>query len=106
MSSRDRKVMGVLLGDITSGAVAEGERLPSLTDLAAQFGDHRHGPGPPARTARRRLVVVHHGRRANVGPEAKQDLRVGVAHAVTIATFCGPAGSTTACTTSGSSEDR
>ena len=38
MSSLHREVMLVLLGDITGGAVAEGEKLPPLTELATQFG--------------------------------------------------------------------
>jgi DNA-binding FadR family transcriptional regulator len=75
MSSLHREVMGVLLGDITSGAVAEGERLPTLTELARQFGV---GTGVirecQRALAERGLVSVHHGRRAVVKPEEEWDV--------------------------------
>lgn len=67
--------MRVLLGDITAGAVPEGERLPSLTELAAQFGVSTGVVRECQRALQERgLVSVHHGRRAVVNPEADWDV--------------------------------
>ena len=75
MSSLHREVMRVLLGDITSGAVAEGERLPTLTELAAQFGVSTGVIRECQRAlAERGLVSVRHGRRAVVRPEEDWDV--------------------------------
>ena len=75
MSSLHREVMRVLLGDITSGAVAEGERLPTLTELAAQFGVSTGVLRECQRAlAERGLVSVRHGRRAVVRPEEDWDV--------------------------------
>jgi len=75
MSSLHRGVMLVLLGDITGGAVAEGERLPNLTELAAQFGVSTGVIRECQRAlAERGLVSVRHGRRAVVRPEQEWDV--------------------------------
>ncbi|MEA2418395.1 MAG: GntR family transcriptional regulator, transcriptional repressor for pyruvate dehydrogenase complex [Thermoleophilaceae bacterium] len=75
MSSLHREVMLVLLGDITGGAVAEGERLPTLTDLASQFGVSTGVVRECQRAlAERGLVSVHHGRRALVRPQQDWDV--------------------------------
>ena len=75
MSSLHREVMRVLMGDITAGAVAEGERLPSLTELAAQFEVSTGVVRECQRALQERgLVSVHHGRRAVVRPEEDWDV--------------------------------
>jgi DNA-binding FadR family transcriptional regulator len=75
MSSLHREVMLVLLGDITGGAVAEGERLPTLTELAGQFGVSTGVIRECQRAlAERGLVSVRHGRRAVVRPEQDWDV--------------------------------
>jgi GntR family transcriptional repressor for pyruvate dehydrogenase complex len=75
MSSLHREVMLVLLGDITGGAVAEGDQLPTLTELAAQFGVSTGVIRECQRAlAERGLVSVRHGRRAVVRPEQDWDL--------------------------------
>jgi GntR family transcriptional repressor for pyruvate dehydrogenase complex len=75
MSSLHREVMRVLLGDITGGAIAEGERLPSLTELAEQFGVSTGVVRECQRALHERgLVSVHHGRRAVVRPEEEWDV--------------------------------
>lgn len=75
MSSLHREVMLVLLGDITGGAVAEGERLPTLTELAGQFGVSTGVIRECQRAlAERGLVSVRHGRRAIVRPEDEWDV--------------------------------
>jgi len=75
MSSLHREVMLVLLGDITGGAVAEGERLPTLTELAKQFGVSTGVVRECQRAlAERGLVSVRHGRRAVVRPEEDWDV--------------------------------
>jgi GntR family transcriptional repressor for pyruvate dehydrogenase complex len=75
MSSLHREVMLVLLGDITGGAVAQGERLPTLTELAAQFGVSTGVIRECQRAlAERGLVSVRHGRRAVVRPEQEWDV--------------------------------
>ena len=75
MSSLHREVMLVLLGDITGGAVAEGDQLPTLTELAAQF-DVSTGVIRECQRAlaERGLLSVRHGRRAVVRPEQDWDL--------------------------------
>lgn len=75
MSSLHREVMLVLLGDITGGAVVEGERLPTLTELARQFGVSTGVIRECQRAlAERGLVSVRHGRRAVVRPEQDWDV--------------------------------
>jgi GntR family transcriptional repressor for pyruvate dehydrogenase complex len=75
MSSLHREVMLVLLGDITGGAVAEGDRLPTLTELAAQFGVSTGVIRECQRALEERgLLSVRHGRRAVVRPEQDWDL--------------------------------
>src|SRR5215208_3743683 len=75
MSALHREVMRVLLGDITSGAVAEGERLPTLTELAAQFQVSTGVIRECQRAlAERGLLSVRHGRRAVVRPEEDWDV--------------------------------
>lgn len=67
--------MRVLLGDIVGGAVGEGERLPSLSELGAQF---RVSTGVVRECQRalaeRGLVSVRHGRRAIVLAESEWDV--------------------------------
>jgi GntR family transcriptional repressor for pyruvate dehydrogenase complex len=75
MSSLHREVMRVLLGDITGGAFAEGERLPTLAELAAQFGVSTGVIRECQRAlAERGVVSVRHGRRAIVTPEEEWDV--------------------------------
>lgn len=75
MSSLHREVMLVLLGDITGGAVAEGGQLPTLTELARQFGVSTGVIRECQRAlAERGLVSVRHGRRAVVRPEQDWDV--------------------------------
>jgi DNA-binding FadR family transcriptional regulator len=75
MSSLHRGVMLVLLGDIATGVLAEGERLPSLTQLAAQFGVSTGVVRECQRAlAERGLLSVRHGRRAVVCQEQEWDL--------------------------------
>jgi GntR family transcriptional repressor for pyruvate dehydrogenase complex len=75
MSSLHREVMGVLLGDIAAGEICEGERLPSLTQLAAQFKVSTGVVRECQRAlAERGVVSVHHGRRAVVTPESDWDV--------------------------------
>jgi GntR family transcriptional repressor for pyruvate dehydrogenase complex len=75
MSSLHREVMRVLLGDITGGAVAEGARLPTLTELAAQFQVSTGVIRECQRAlAERGLLSVRHGRRAIVRPEEDWDV--------------------------------
>jgi DNA-binding FadR family transcriptional regulator len=75
MSSLHREVMLVLIGDIVGGAVAEGERLPSLTELAAQFQVSTGVMRECQRAlAERGLVSVRHGRRAIVSAEDEWDV--------------------------------
>jgi DNA-binding FadR family transcriptional regulator len=75
MSSLHREVMRVLLGDVTGGAVAAGERLPTLTELSTQF---KVGTGVirecQRALAERGVLSVHHGRRAIVNPEDDWDV--------------------------------
>jgi DNA-binding FadR family transcriptional regulator len=75
MSSLHRSVMGVLLGDIAAGAIPEGERLPSISALAAQF---KVSPGIVRECQRalaeRGVVSVRHGTRAVVRPETDWDV--------------------------------
>jgi DNA-binding FadR family transcriptional regulator len=75
MSSLHREVMHVLVGDITGGVIAEGEQLPSLTQLAAQFGVSTGVVRECQRAlAERGMVSVHHGRRAIVTPVEEWDV--------------------------------
>ena len=75
MSSLHREVMLVLLGDITGGGVAEGEKLPPLTELAGQFGVSTGVIRECQRAlAEGGLVAVRHGRRAVVRPEQDWDV--------------------------------
>jgi DNA-binding FadR family transcriptional regulator len=75
MSSLHREVMLVLIGDITGGVVSEGERLPSLTQLATQFGVSTGVIRECQRAlAERGLLSVRHGRRAVVNSEEEWDL--------------------------------
>jgi DNA-binding FadR family transcriptional regulator len=75
MSSLHREVMRVLIGDIVGGAAPAGERLPTLTELSAQF---RVSTGVVRECQRalaeRGLVSVRHGRRAIVLPESEWDV--------------------------------
>jgi DNA-binding FadR family transcriptional regulator len=75
MSSLHRDVMAVLLGDVAGGAVAPGESLPTLTQLAAQF-DVSTGVVRECQRAlaERGVLSVRHGRRAIVNPEESWDV--------------------------------
>ena len=75
MSSLHRELMGVLLGDIAAGTLSEGERLPSIVELAGQFSVSTGVVRECQRAlAERGVVSVHHGRRALVRPEADWDV--------------------------------
>jgi DNA-binding FadR family transcriptional regulator len=75
MSSLHRDVMVVLLGDVAGGAVQPGERLPTLTQLAAQFGVSTGVVRECQRAlAERGVLSVRHGRRAIVNPEEHWDV--------------------------------
>ena len=75
MSSLHRELMGVLLGDIAAGTLAEGDRLPSITELSEQFEVSAGVVRECQRAlAERGLVSVRHGRRAVVRPEADWDV--------------------------------
>jgi DNA-binding FadR family transcriptional regulator len=75
MTSLHREVMLVLLGDIAGGAIGPGDKLPSLTALAGQFGVSSAVIRECQRALQERgLVSVHHGRRAEVQPEQDWDV--------------------------------
>jgi DNA-binding FadR family transcriptional regulator len=75
VSSLHRELMRVLLGDIAAGALSEGDRLPSITELSEQFGVSTGVVRECQRAlAERGLVSVRHGRRAEVKPEADWDV--------------------------------
>jgi DNA-binding FadR family transcriptional regulator len=75
MSSLHREVMGVLLADIAAGELSEGDRLASLTELAAQFKVSTGVVRECQRAlAERGVVSVHHGRRAVVRADAEWDV--------------------------------
>jgi DNA-binding FadR family transcriptional regulator len=67
--------MRFLIGEITVGSLAEGERLPREADLAAQFGVSRGVARECIRGLEERgLVRVKHGLGATVQPAASWDL--------------------------------
>jgi DNA-binding FadR family transcriptional regulator len=69
-----RQVMRILIGEITSGALAEGEQLPREADLAAQHGVSRGVARECLRGLEERgLVRVKHGRGATVLPASEWD---------------------------------
>jgi DNA-binding FadR family transcriptional regulator len=75
MSSLHREVMVVLLGDVAGGNVAPGEQLPTLTQLAAQFGVSTGVVRECQRAlAERGVLSVRHGRRAVVNAEERWDV--------------------------------
>src|SRR3982751_5116576 len=75
MSSLHREVMVVLLGDVAGGNMAPGEQLPTLTQLAAQFGVSTGVVRECQRAlAERGVLSVRHGRRAVVNAEERWDV--------------------------------
>jgi DNA-binding FadR family transcriptional regulator len=67
--------MRVLIGEITSGALAEGDRLPREQDLALQFGVSRGVARECVRSLEERgLISVKHGRGATVAPAGQWDV--------------------------------
>jgi GntR family transcriptional regulator, galactonate operon transcriptional repressor len=73
--SLHREMMAVLLGAVTAGVMEEGEKLPTLTELASRFGVSTGVARECQRAlAERGIVSVHHGRRAVVRPEADWDV--------------------------------
>jgi DNA-binding FadR family transcriptional regulator len=75
MSSLHREVMAVLLGDVAGGNTAPGEQLPTLSQLAAQFGVSTGVVRECQRAlAERGVLSVRHGRRAVVNPEERWDV--------------------------------
>jgi DNA-binding FadR family transcriptional regulator len=67
--------MRVLIGEIASGAIGEGERLPREQDLAAQFGVSRGVARECIRGLEERgLITVKHGRGATVTPSSRWDV--------------------------------
>jgi DNA-binding FadR family transcriptional regulator len=75
MSSLHREVLPVLIGDITGGRFAPGDRLPTLEQLKGQFGVSTGVIRECQRAlAERGLLSVHHGRRAIVRPEDEWDV--------------------------------
>jgi GntR family transcriptional repressor for pyruvate dehydrogenase complex len=75
MTPLHREVLPVLIGDITGGRFAAGDKLPSLEQLKAQFGVSTGVIRECQRAlAERGLLSVHHGRRAIVRPEDEWDV--------------------------------
>src|SRR5215211_1448082 len=75
MTSLHRDAMIVLLGDIVSGAIGEGEKLASLTELARQFGVSTSVIRECQRALEERgMVAIHHWRRAVVRSEEEWDV--------------------------------
>jgi DNA-binding FadR family transcriptional regulator len=75
MSRLHREAMRVLVGEITSGALAEGDRLPREQDLAAQFGVSRGVAREVVRSLEERgLITVKHGRGATVAGSGEWDV--------------------------------
>jgi DNA-binding FadR family transcriptional regulator len=67
--------MRVLIGEITSGGLAEGDRLPREQDLAVQFGVSRGVARECVRSLEERgLITVKHGRGATVAPASQWDV--------------------------------
>jgi DNA-binding FadR family transcriptional regulator len=75
MSRLHREAMHVLIGEITSGALAEGDRLPREQDLALQFRVSRGVARECVRSLEERgLITVKHGRGATVAPASQWDV--------------------------------
>jgi DNA-binding FadR family transcriptional regulator len=75
MSRLHRKLMRVVIADITSGEIASGQRLPRETDLARSFGVSRGVVREAIRGLEERgLVGVKHGRGATVNPDSDWDV--------------------------------
>jgi DNA-binding FadR family transcriptional regulator len=67
--------MRVLIGEIASGALAEGDRLPREQDLAKQFRVSRGVARECVRSLEERgLITVKHGRGATVAPSSQWDV--------------------------------
>jgi GntR family transcriptional repressor for pyruvate dehydrogenase complex len=72
MSRLHEHLMQVLIGDVTSGRIAPGSRLPREKDLAAQFGVSRGVARECVRGLEERgLVTVKHGRGATVSDASR-----------------------------------
>jgi GntR family transcriptional repressor for pyruvate dehydrogenase complex len=75
MSRLHREAMNVLIGEITSGALAEGDQLPREVDLVEQFAISRGVVRECIRGLEERgLIRVKHGRGATVTPEGDWDV--------------------------------
>src|ERR671914_736914 len=75
MSRLHREAMRVLIGEIASGALAEGDRLPREQDLAEQFRVSRGVARECVRSLEERgLITVKHGRGAAVAPSSQWDV--------------------------------
>src|ERR671916_342577 len=75
MSRLHRDAMRVLIGEITGGGLAQGDRLPREQDLAAQFGVSRGVARECIRSLEERgLITVKHGRGATVAPASQWDV--------------------------------
>lgn len=67
--------MRVFIGEITSGGLAEGDRLPREQDLAAEFRVSRGVARECVRGLEERgLITVKHGRGATVAPSSQWDV--------------------------------
>jgi GntR family transcriptional repressor for pyruvate dehydrogenase complex len=75
MSRLHREAMRVLIGEIASGVLAEGDRLPREQDLAEQFKVSRGVARECIRGLEERgLITVTHGRGATVAPAGEWDV--------------------------------
>jgi GntR family transcriptional repressor for pyruvate dehydrogenase complex len=75
MSRLHRTLMQALVADIVAGALAEGDRLPTETELAERFGVSRGVAREGLRSLEERgLVTVKHGSGATVRPATDWDM--------------------------------
>jgi DNA-binding FadR family transcriptional regulator len=75
MSRLHRTLLEALVTDIVGGALAEGERLPTETELAQRFGVSRGVAREGLRSLEERgLVTVKHGSGATVRPAGEWDM--------------------------------
>src|SRR4051812_38222884 len=75
MSRLHRTLLEALVADIVGGAIAEGERLPTETELAQRFSVSRGVAREGLRSLEERgLVTVKHGSGATVRPAAEWDM--------------------------------
>jgi DNA-binding FadR family transcriptional regulator len=75
MSRLHRTLLQALVADIVRGALAEGQRLPTETELAQRFGVSRGVARESLRSLEERgLVTVKHGSGASVCPATEWDM--------------------------------